>query len=354
MMRARLFLAVPLVACLGAGDPARPVRVATVSIQAMPSRLVFSGAVQARNQADLAFRVGGKVTARPVEVGAVVRAGQALAQLDAADLKLAEEAAEAALRAVLADAANARAELARYERVGRNSPAYLPSEFDKRTAAARMAEARTAQAARQFSLARSQSSYSALTADADGVVTSLPVQVGQVVAAGQTVATIARLDEIEIAANVPENRLAEVRGAGEVAIALWAAPGRAFRGRVREIGALADPTSRTFAVRVTVQDAPPGLMGLGMTATVAFDRPETPVARLPATALTDRGGKAAVWVFEPARQRAVLRPIEVAGYGGDGSLLVRSGLADGEQVVTAGVGQIDGDMALTAWTGATR
>ena len=87
---------------------------------------------------------------------------------------------------------------------------------------------------------------------------------------------------------------------------------------------------------------------------VTFNRPEAPVARLPATALTDRAGKAAVWVFDPARHRAELRPVEVAGYGGDGSLLVRGGLADGEQVVATGAGQIEPGMALTAWAGAAR
>jgi len=87
---------------------------------------------------------------------------------------------------------------------------------------------------------------------------------------------------------------------------------------------------------------------------VTFDRQGPPVARLPATALTDRDGQPAVWVLDAARQRARLRPVALAGYGGDGSLLVRSGLADGEQVVTAGVGQIEPNMALTAWAGAVR
>ena len=120
------------------------------------------------------------------------------------------------------------------------------------------------------------------------------------------------------------------------------------------MSALADPSSRTFAVKVAVQDAPVGLMQLGMTAMVTFDRPETPVVRLPATALADHGGKAAVWVFDPARQRAALRLVELAGYGGDGTLLVRGGLADGEQVVAAGVGQIEPGMALVAGSDATR
>ncbi len=353
MGRAGWLIAGSLLLC-GAGEGPRPVRVVVVQMRPAPSQLVFSGTVQARVQADLGFRVGGKVAARLVEVGDRVRAGQVLARLDQGDLVLQEQAAEAGLLGASADLANARAELARYDRLGRGSPAYVGSESDKRTAAARMAEARVVQAARQLSLARSQRGYGELASDGDGVVTALPVQAGQVVSAGQTVATVAHLAGIEVVADVPENRLAEVRAAGEVGIALWAAPGTALRGRVREVGALADPASRTFQVKVAVQDAPAGLLALGMTATVAFGQAGPAVARLPATALTDQGGAPAVWVLDPARQRAALRAVEVAGYAGDGSVIVRAGLRDGEQVVTAGVGQMAPDLAVTAWAGAAR
>jgi RND family efflux transporter MFP subunit len=347
-------LAAVLLVGLGAGDAPRPVRVTRVVLAPIPSTLVYSGTVQARAQADLAFRVGGKVIARPIDVGEHARAGQLLARLDPTDLILSEQAAEAAVQSALADAANARADLARYVRLGASSPAYIASEQDRRVAANRMAEARLVQAQRQFELARAQRAYGDLTADADGVVTALPVQVGQVVAAGQIVATLAHTDDIEVVADVPENRLADVRQQPDVAITLWAAPGTTLHGRVREIGAAADAASRTFAVRVTVLDAPPGLLALGMTAAITFGRPSPPVARLPATALTDRGGAPAVWVLDPARQRATLRPVAVESYTGDGGVVVAAGLADGDLVITAGVGQIAPDMALVAWAGPAR
>jgi RND family efflux transporter MFP subunit len=342
-----------------AGEAPRPVRVQTVTLVQVRPVLTVSGTVQARTQADLAFRVGGKVTLRPVEVGDHVRAGQPLAQLDPADLQFSKEAAEAALEGAEADAANAQADLKRYDRLGRSSPAYLPSEFDKRTAAMRMANARVIQAVRQAALARDQRAYGALAADADGIVTALPVQVGQVVSSGQTVATVAHTAEIEVVADVPENRLAELRASPDAIIKLWALPEAVLHGRVREVGALADAASRTFAVKVTVLDAPkdliaPDLIALGMTAAVSIGAAGPALAVLPASALTDRDGKPAVWVLDPAAHRAGLRPIEVAGYGGDGSLLVQAGLAGGEQVVTAGVQQIDSDMAVTAWMGAAR
>ena len=348
------FLALALLLAAAAGEPPRPVRVVAISMKPVPSSMTFSGAVQARTQADLGFRVGGKVIARPADIGDHVHAGQVLARLDDADLELSEQVAAAAFQAAQADAVNARAELARYQQLGRRSPAYLPSEFDKRGAASRMADARLVQAARQLALARSQRAYGQLTADADGVITALPVQVGQVVAAGQTVATVAYTDEIEVEADVPENRLAEIRAARDVDVRLWAAPGQQLHGHVREIGALADPASRTFVVKVAIDGAPPDLLALGMTATVSFGVAGPPVAELPATALTDKNGQPAVWVLDPETQRAALRPVQIAGYAGDGSLLIQGGLQDGEDVITAGVGQIEPDAALVAWPGAAR
>ena len=348
------FLVVGGLMSAAAGEAPRPVRVQTVALVQVRPVLTVSGTVQARTQADLAFRVGGKVTSRPVEVGDHVRAGQPLAQLDPADLQFSKEAAEAALEGAEADAANAQADLKRYDKLGRSSPAYLPSEFDKRTAAMRMANARVIQAVRQAALARDQRVYGALAADADGIVTALPVQVGQVVSSGQTVATVAHTAEIEVVADVPENRLAELRASPDAVIRLWALPEAVLHGRVREVGALADAASRTFAVKVTVLDAPKDLIALGMTAAVSIGAAGPALAVLPASALTDQDGKPAVWVLDPAAHRAGLRPVEVAGYGGDGSLLIRAGLAGGEQVVTAGVQQIDPDMAVIAWVGAAR
>ncbi len=336
-------------------DAPVPVRVTRVVFTPRQSVLVLSGSVQARTLADLAFRVGGKVVDRPVEVGDHVRAGQVLARLDRADLELSFEAAESTLQFAIADAANARADFSRYQRLGRKSPAFLPSEYDHRLAAMRMADARLLQASRQVALAKDQLNYGTLRADADGVITALPMQVGQVVAAGQTVASLAHTAQTEVVVDVPENRLAQVRKAARIDITLWADPGHKLTGRVREIGAQADAASRTFAVKVTVLDPPPNLLELGMTATVRFvSPPRTPVAILPATAITDRNGAPAVWVFDPNAQHAMLQPVHIAGYGGDGSVAIASGVSPGEQVVTAGASEIDPNIRLFAWAGATR
>jgi multidrug efflux system membrane fusion protein len=333
----------------------RPVRVETVALAREPTTWVYSGSIQARRLADLAFRVGGKIVERPVDVGDHVRAGQVLARLDPADLQLSLESAQSALVAAAADAREARAEFARYEALGHNSPAYLPAEYDKRQAAMRITDARLAQASRQFALARDQLTYGTLVADADGVITALPVELGQVVTAGQTVASLAHSDETEVVVDVPENRLPDIRKPREVTVALWSLPDQPIRARVREIGARADAASRTFAVKVTLIDPPQDALSLGMTATVRFLAPEqAPVAVLPATALTDRDGKPAVWVLPNGALHARLRPVNVAAYRADGTVAIASGLLPSERVVTGGAALLDEHMPVVAWAGAAR
>lgn len=333
--------------------PPRPVRVQTVVLTEPQRVLAYAGTIQARRQADLAFRVGGKVVARPVDLGVRVAKGDVLAQLDPADLRLQTEAMQNAVAAAEADAANTRAELGRYEGLGRRSPAFLAAESDKRVAAAAMAAARLAQVQRQYALAQAQQGYGTLTADADGVVVALPVELGQVVAAGQPVVTVAHTGETEVLVDVPENRVAAVRAAGLAVVVPWSAEREELRGHIREVAARADPASRTFAVRVAV-DTRGDQLALGGTATVRFTGAGgVSVALLPAGALSDRGGSPAVWVLDPARQRATPRPVAIAGYEGD-TVAVMHGLQPGEQVVTAGVTGLDPELPVVAWVGAQR
>src|SRR5262249_21093477 len=174
-------------------------------------------------------------------------------------------------------------------------------------------------------------------------------------APGQTVASLAHTAETEIVVDVPENRLEEVRAAESITVTLWAAPNQVLRGTPREIGALADPVSRTFAVKISVLDAPRGLLGLGITATVRFAGPlGASRATLPATALSGSDPEPTVWVLNEAAQRAVPRKVNVLGFGGDGTVIIGGGLKAGEKVVTAGADLIDRDLPVSAWHGTTR
>jgi RND family efflux transporter MFP subunit len=331
-------LAAALAACgkQEAQAPApRPVIAQVAAAKSADGASVYSGEVRARYENDLAFRVGGKVIARFVDVGATVKKGAELARLDPQDAQLNVESARQQLAAAEADHVLARAELERYREL--YAKQYVSKAvLDARQTTFNTTKARLEQARAQAQVARNQSSYTALVAEADGVITAVSVEAGQVVSAGQPVMRFARPEEKEVAISVPETRLGELRDADPILIAVWAAPDKPYHGRVREVAPNADPVTRTFAAKISFV-APDAAVKLGMTANVAIgDRSAHDVITLPLTALTQVDGKPAVWIVDPQTSQVNLRPVAIGAYREDG-VTVRDGLRPGEVVVTAGV-----------------
>jgi multidrug efflux system membrane fusion protein len=316
-------------------EPPRAVNVVRVTASAGALGASYTGDVRARYESVLGFRIPGKIAARLVDVGERVVAGQALAQLDPADQKLQSVAARQQVLAAQSSHEQAKTDLARFTDLHRQN-FVSAAELDRRKTAYEVAEAQLAQARAQLRIYENQSDYTVLKADHAGVVTGIGAEVGQVVAAGQMVAKVARPGEMEVAINVPENRLAELRGAQEVRIGLWAAPERRYRGRIREIAPSAEPVTRTYTVKVSVLDADAEVQ-LGMTATVHIGgNGGGQVMRLPPTALFQKGAEPAVWVVDPGSAEVSLRPVRVARYTDD-AVIVSAGLVAGEMVVRAGV-----------------
>lgn len=320
-------------------EPPRPARVQEVAFGHEVRRMTLAGIVAPRIETNLAFRVAGKIIAREVDVGARVTAGQVLARLDPADLKLARDTAAAGLTAAEAEDARARADLERYAGL-RGSAAFVPQIYDQRLSAANAARARLDQARAQLATADNNLGYGALIADSDGVVTGLTMEVGQVVAAGQQVARLARTQELEILVNIPEQKLGFVAGTHDATFELWAAPGRVFKARLRELSPAADPATRTYAARFTLLEHP-GIAAMGMTASLVVERRSGErIAELPVTAIFQKGTSPAVWVVDRATGTVSLRDVTVARWRDD-TAVVTAGVRDGEMVVTAGVHKLD-------------
>ena len=137
------------------------------------------------------------------------------------------------------------------------------NELDAAAAALESAEAQLRQAVNAVD-------YATLKADKAGIVTSVTGEPGQVVGAGQAIVSLAQSGETEIAVAVPEQDAARLAIGQPAKASLWAGPPRvSVDGRIREIAGQADPASRTYAVRIAVEQ-PPHAMRLGMTATVAL------------------------------------------------------------------------------------
>lgn len=313
----------------------RPARVVKVALGSQAHQANYSGEVRARYETALAFRVGGKIARRHVELGSSVKAGQVLAELDPQDLKLAVSGAKAQVAAAQADFEQATRELKRYAEL-RDKKFISPTDYERRKNLYETAQARLAQIKAQHSVSANQAGYGQLRADHEGVITAVEAEAGQVVAAGQPVMRLAQPQEKEVVVSVPENRLAELRAANNISISLWAEPGKAYRGKVREISPVADAVTRTYAVKVTVLDAVPG-MQLGMTANVLLSSGAVQaVTELPLTALYQKDAAAAVWVVDAASGKIRLAPVQVGEYR-DQNFTVLSGLKEGDLVVSAGV-----------------
>jgi multidrug efflux system membrane fusion protein len=337
-------------ACSKEAPPAadvRPVRALTLAAGRMETTAEFSGDVRPRYESRLGFRVGGKISARKVDVGTGVKRGTLLMQLDPQDLRLGQAQAQANLRAAQTNAELARAELKRYQDL-RIQNFVSQAVLDQKVAAARSSQSSVEAARAQLREQANQTGYASLVSDTDGVVTGIDAEVGQVVQAGTPVVRVARTDEKEVVIGVPEDQVDQLRQVGEVKVRLWADPNRCIAGRIREVSPVADPATRTYTVKVSIPASED--VRLGMTAVVQLVR-QSKVAgaqlRAPLSALVQNKGASAVWVIENGAVK--LQPVQVGGVAGN-DVLLSGGVRAGQTIVTAGVNLLKNGQQVSVLT----
>jgi membrane fusion protein, multidrug efflux system len=295
----------------------------------------YSGVVQARYESRLGFQASGRIVARLVEVGSVVRRGQVLARLDPAQETLHVAAATADVDAARSRVAQNRVDLQRAEQLLARQFA-SQAEVDQQRLALEQSESQLRSALAQQQVKVNQRGYTELLADRDGVVSALHAEAGQVVSAGQAIATVAAAGEREVLVSIPESRVDELREAKALRISVWARPGKTYAGVLRELAPDTDSVTRTYSARIAIRDADEALR-LGMTASVvAPDVEGSSAIRLPLTAVLHRGPQPQVWLVDPATAQVRARTVQLGSAQGD-SVIVSAGLAGGETVVTAGV-----------------
>ncbi|MCE3289911.1 MAG: efflux transporter, family, subunit [Caulobacter sp.] len=280
---APLLLAFALAACSPQAPKEEAPLVRTQLVgDAQATSLRYTGVVRARTESDLGFRVGGKVSVaeeerqrRLLEVGAVSR-----------------------------------------------------SSYDQALANAQSARAAAAAARSGASQARNQAGYATLYADADGVVTEVLAQPGQVVGAGMVVARLARSGSREAALSIPESQVGDLPRQGQAWLYGSSEP---MSAQLRELSGAADPLSRTFDARFVLSrtDLP-----LGSTVTVALQRPTMAEVQVPLSALLDRGRGPGVWVVREGR--VTFRPVKVTTLGEEQAAIAAGSLAQGDRIVTLG------------------
>lgn len=328
---------------VGKAEDIRPVRAVTVASASASAAFEVSGEVRPRIESRLGFRVPGKIVQRRVDLGAVVKRGQILMQLDPQDLALAQTQAKAGLMAAESNRDLAQAELRRYQEL-RSKNFVAAAILDAKEVAFRAAQSSYEQALAGYKNQSNQIAYASLIADVDGVVTGIDAEAGQVVAAGTPVIRVAQSGDMDVVVGIPENKINQIRQMSDIRVALWANPAQQLPAKLRELSAIADPVTRTYQAKVSLP-ADARDVRLGMTANVRFSTPgQQPVFRLPMTALFQDKGVSSVWVVNNGAVKLV--PVQLAGADGE-QLLVTDGIAAGQVVVTAGVNQLQAGQKVT-------
>lgn len=328
--------ALALYACGGSAPPPaplRPVKLVTVGSAAVTPVVELAGEVRARVESRLGFRVAGKIVSRRVEAGQRVKRGQELARIDPRDYQLSRSAADSQVTARRADVELAQSEYRRFQDL-RKQGYVSEQELERKRVALSAAESGLRQAESGASLEGNRLGDTVLRADADGVITSTDADVGEVVEPGAPVIRLAQDGPRDVVVEFPEDRTPLARIA-KAEVSLWAQPGAKFPAKLRELAASADPVTRTFRARYAVQ-APADAIALGQSATLTLTLPaQKGGMRLPTTALTGNDGATLVWVYDPKASTVKRVPVKIVGL--DGNDVVIAGLADGAQVVVAGV-----------------
>lgn len=348
-------------------EPVRSVKLLEVGGTPVQLSVEYAGEVRARTESRLGFRVGGKLLQRNVEVGQSVRPGQLLAQLDGQDLALAAQAAQAQVVAAATQHDLAQADWQRYAAL-KEQGFISAAELDRRKASVQSAKAQLDQARAQAAAQANQSGYARLLADAAGVVIAVGAEAGQVLSAGAPVVTLAVDGPRDAVFAVPENARAQMvqymQHGVPVQVRPWNAMDHApWTATVREVAASADPSTRTYAVKVAIQPLPDKeALPLGATVYVKMSAhagaavkdvavSQSPV-RLPLSAVRQQAdGSAAVWVFDAQTSTVHSRVIEIAQMDGN-DLVLSDGLEPGEQIVAAGTHVLSEGQSVTVYQAA--
>jgi RND family efflux transporter MFP subunit len=300
-------------------DAAVPVRLAPVARGPVDRPIRAAGVVAARDERDLAFKVGGVVARVAVREGERVRRGQVLAALDATQ--------------VAAGARQAREALAKAERDLERARTLRAADVIPR-AAAEDAEtgARVARAAADA--AEFEARTATLVAPDDGWVDRRLVEPGEIVAAGRPIVRVSgRSGGFVVRASLADRDRLGLAAGDAATVTLDARPGEPIPGRVSEIARSASRGTGTYAVEIRLDAArAPGDLLSGLTAKVEIGRSVPAEAAVPLAAVQEASGAAgAVFVVDGDRARKV--PVRIAFLQGDLAVLSRG--PEGHDAVVA-------------------
>jgi RND family efflux transporter MFP subunit len=313
---------------------ARPVRTITVEKRHAGTPIALAGRIQAEDEAALGFRISGRILENGTRLGDRIQPGQVVARLESQNELNALRQAKAALAAARGQLTQARNQFERQETLLAQGWTTRVN-FDQAEQARQTAQSQVDAAEAQLKTAHDLVSFTELKADAPGVITETGPGVGEVVQAGQVVIRVARKDGRDAVFDVPAQLMRTAPSDPQITVSLTSDPTVTAKGRVREVAPQANPTTRTFEIKIGLTDPPP-LMRLGASVTGRIEMDAVPVIEIPAAALTRANHQPAVWIVDPANRTVSTRNVDVLRFD-QAQVIVSQGLDAGDVVVTAGV-----------------
>ena len=336
-----LLLAGCLAACQPAPEAQKAAAIEVDTIVAAqvdyPTETALSGEIQAEFSSDLAFQIGGQVQERLVNVGDHVTAGQVLARVGSAEQIADRDAAQAQLTAAQSRLAQSQSDLDRQQSL-LGQGLVTRSAYDR--AVEIVATSRSAVDSAQAALdgANEALGHTELKAFADGTVTALKVEPGQVVQAGQYGFTVANDGPREAVFHVDEGVLTDEFAKQSFTVRLFERPDISAPAVLNEIAPTIDKSTGSVRVKLKM-DSPPADMTLGSVVVTTARYQVTPAIVVPASALTSANGQPAVWIVAPETHAVALRPVTLTKFDAQ-SLVITEGIEPGERVVTDGASLI--------------
>ena len=330
-----------------AADDARYVKVFTVGESVNSSKSTFHGVVHAEYEPSLSFRVAGKITERKVDIGQSVKKGQILASLDPSDYRLSADSAIAQTAASKSNYVTQRANLERYKQLLQQN-FVSQAQYDSQKAQFDSAKAQYEQSQNQLANSQNQVRYTTLLAPADGIISSITMDAGQVVTSGQTVATMAVSGNKEVEVELPEAQINNYILGMPVQLKIWATD-KCYAGKIRSINQASDQQTRTFTARIVIIN-PDTSIKYGMSADAKVqplnDKDGT---MLPLSSLYAKDGKTFVWSMG-ADSQAVLVAVSVISTDGNSMKIQPGVLHDNQKIVAAGTNFVYAGQKLKVYT----
>lgn len=314
--------------------------------------LVANGTItyHANHVAVVAPRTESRLVSVRADLGQRVRAGAVIATLESPEVGQLRGEFERARAAMEVAQKNFEREKRLFEQQISSQKELLAAESDFRTAEAEYLSARAR--LRALGATTGEGATYNLTTPVAGTVVERNASPGQVVGRSDNLFTVADLRRVWINVDVYEGDLTRVRTGARATVVPTAAPGERFTGRVTYAGGVVDTTSRTFKVRVEVEN-PALRLRPGMFAQVRIEvvspGDTTGTLAVPEVAVQELDGKQVVFVAADSSGEFVVRPVALGSRSADGMLRVTAGLQAGERVVAAGAFQLKSELTKASF-----